>query len=40
MADGCIIARREARVYLTIGESSVVGIQCKAQVRGHFGEIK
>lgn len=40
MADGCTIVRSEARVYLIIGESSVVGIQCKDQVRGHFGGIR
>lgn len=40
MADGCTIARGQARVYLIIGGSSVVSIQWKAQVRGHFGEIK
>lgn len=40
MANGCIIARGEARVCLTIGESSVVGTLRKIQVRGHFGEIK
>lgn len=38
VANGYIIARGETRVYLTIGETSVVGFQWKAQARGHFGE--